>query len=78
MWVGFVLICIGILVLLSNLNLIKGDVWNYIWPIILVVFGISLILKRNRRDHWHRHWHNGPFDHSDPPNPPNPSNPPGA
>jgi hypothetical protein len=67
MWVGFVLVCIGILVLLSNMDIIRGDVWNYIWPLILVIFGISLILKRRRKD-----WHNSdrPDYHQDRPAPP--------
>jgi hypothetical protein len=67
MWVGFALICIGILVLLSNMDLIRGDVWNYIWPLILVIFGISLILKRSRRDQKHVDRFDGPHDRMNPP-----------
>jgi hypothetical protein len=67
MWVGFVLVCNGILVLLSNMDIIRGDVWNYIWPLILIIFGISLILKRRHRD-----WHNSdrPDYRHDRPTPP--------
>jgi hypothetical protein len=46
MWVGLFLICAGIMILLSNLDIIRGDVWNYIWPLILVFVGVSMILKR--------------------------------
>jgi hypothetical protein len=46
MWVGFFLICAGILILLSNMDIIRGDAWNYIWPLILVFLGVSMILKR--------------------------------
>jgi hypothetical protein len=70
MWVGFVLICIGILVLLSNMDIIRGNVWNYIWPLILVIFGISLILKRGGHGRWHhdRHDHHaGPSEHPNQP-----------
>ena len=70
MWVGFALICMGILVLLSNMDIIRGNVWNYIWPLILVIFGISLILKRGRHGHWYHDHHNhqgGPSDHPNQP-----------
>ena len=70
MWVGFALICMGILVLLSNMDIIRGNVWNYIWPLILVIFGISLILKRGRHGHWrhdHHNHHGGPFDNPNQP-----------
>jgi hypothetical protein len=67
MWVGFVLVCIGILVLLSNMDIIRGDVWNYIWPLILVIFGISLILKKSRSHSFNSDKSNSPTDRSAPP-----------
>ncbi len=49
MWIGLFLVGLGILILLSNMDILRGDVWNYIWPLVLVLFGISLIFKRPRK-----------------------------
>jgi hypothetical protein len=50
MWIGFFLICVGILVILGNMGFIRGDIWQYIWPLFLILLGASMILKRVRRD----------------------------
>jgi uncharacterized membrane protein HdeD (DUF308 family) len=50
MWVGIFLVCVGILVLLSNLGIIRGDVWEYIWPLLLILLGVFLLSKRSRRE----------------------------
>ena len=46
MWIGFFLIGIGILILLNNMGWIRGDIWGYVWPLFLILLGLSMILKR--------------------------------
>ena len=48
MWIGLFLILAGIMVLLSNMDILRGDVWNYIWPLFFILLGASMILKRCR------------------------------
>lgn len=43
---GFVFITIGIVLLLKNLGFISGGLWGMIWPALLMIFGISLVIKR--------------------------------
>jgi len=46
MWVGFFLVCVGILILLNNMGLLRGDVWGYVWPVFFIMLGFSMIIKR--------------------------------
>lgn len=46
MWFGFGLVLIGVLLLLNNLGIIQGNAWGYVWPIIIIVIGFSILLKR--------------------------------
>ena len=50
MWIGVFLICVGFLVILSNMDIIRGDVWDYVWPIFFILLGVSMIFKRMRRN----------------------------
>jgi lia operon protein LiaF len=46
-WVGTVIIVIGIVLLLHNLNLFHlRELWNRYWPALLILLGLWLILKR--------------------------------
>lgn len=49
MWIGLFLIIAGILVILSNMDILRGDVWDYIWPIFFILLGVSMIIKRLRK-----------------------------
>lgn len=46
MWFGFGLVLVGILLLLNNLGIIQGDTWDYIWPAIIILLGLSILLRR--------------------------------
>jgi hypothetical protein len=41
---ALVLILAGVLFLLINLGILPGDIWNYIFPLLLVVIGVGLLL----------------------------------
>jgi hypothetical protein len=50
MWIGFFLICAGILVILGNMGILRGDVWDYAWPLFFIFLGASMIIRRMRKD----------------------------
>jgi len=52
MFIGFSILLIGTILLLKNLDIIPGDAWDIIWPSIIIIFGLSLILKPFRICRW--------------------------
>lgn len=49
---GVVFLLFGVLFLLNNLGLIYFNLWDFIadwWPLVLVILGLSIILKRRSR-----------------------------
>ncbi len=49
MFIGLVLIAIGIIALLIKLGLLAGSIWSYFWPIILIILGLVFIFGRGHR-----------------------------
>jgi len=49
MYVGFLLIIVGVLFLLKNLGIISGSFWDILWPIVVVFVGISMLFGRKKR-----------------------------
>lgn len=47
MYFGFGLVVIGILLLLNNLGILKGDSWDYIWPVAIILIGFSMIGRKD-------------------------------
>jgi len=43
---AIILIGLGIMLLLGQLNLLSGRVFEYIWPLILIALGVFLIVRR--------------------------------
>ena len=50
---GLILVAVGIIAILVQTGAVPGTVWDYTWPAILVILGLSFILGRFRR---HRRW----------------------
>ena len=46
MFLGLILLIIGVVFLLKNLGYISEPTWSIIWPAILIVIGLGVILKR--------------------------------
>ena len=46
MFFGIILIVVGAVFLAQNLNLISGNVWGTLWPIILIALGAGSLLKK--------------------------------
>ena len=49
MWFGIVLIVVGVVFLLQNLGFVTGAVWNIIWPVFIILIGISMVIKNGDR-----------------------------
>lgn len=45
MFVGLMVLIVGIVFLLQNLGYIGGNVWNIIWPAIIIIVGLSMVMK---------------------------------
>lgn len=50
MWVGVVLIVVGFIFLLQSLGFVTGDVWNFVWPAIIVMLGVFIIINKRKED----------------------------
>ena len=48
MFVGVLLLLMGVLMLLDRLGVLQGDAWDYFAPIALVALGISFIFNRDK------------------------------
>lgn len=58
---ALVLILLGGVLLLSNLGLIQGSVWNMIWPLFLILLGLMFLLGASGRG---RRWAAAPVNDS--------------
>ncbi|MFA5368898.1 MAG: DUF5668 domain-containing protein [Candidatus Paceibacterota bacterium] len=47
MFIGFAIILIGVIFLLQNLGLISANVWQVIWPVLIILLGLSIISKNS-------------------------------
>lgn len=45
MFFGLIIVLIGVIFLLQNLGVITGDAWNYIWPAIIILIGLSMLFR---------------------------------
>jgi len=46
---GFALIIIGVIIMLSTLNLFRWISWGYIWPAIIIAVGLLIIFSSRRK-----------------------------
>ncbi|PIR06029.1 MAG: hypothetical protein COV55_04855 [Candidatus Komeilibacteria bacterium CG11_big_fil_rev_8_21_14_0_20_36_20] len=49
MYIGLILVIIGVLLALNEMGLIKGSFWGYLLPIVMIVMGVYLIQKKNKQ-----------------------------
>ena len=49
MWFGVSIIIVGVILLLQNLGLVAGGAWNIIWPALIILLGVSILARRDRR-----------------------------
>ena len=46
MFLGLILLITGVVFLLKNLGYISGAAWSIIWPVILIIFGLWILLRK--------------------------------
>lgn len=44
-----IVIAAGVLLLLFQLDLVEGSVWNVVWPSVLVLLGLVILVRQGRR-----------------------------
>ena len=49
MFIGLILVAVGIIALLGALGIITGSYWSYFWPILLIIIGLAFLFGRGRR-----------------------------
>lgn len=52
MFIALVLVTFGITLLLKNTGVIAGGIWHVLWPLFIIIIGITIIFKQRRRKHW--------------------------
>ncbi len=56
MFIGLVLVVVGVIALLIKLGVLTGSIWGYSWPIILIILGLVFLFGRGRRHGLWRRW----------------------
>jgi uncharacterized membrane protein HdeD (DUF308 family) len=49
MFIGILLLLMGVLMLLNKFGMLHGSWWSFFWPVAIIALGVSLIFKHNRR-----------------------------
>jgi hypothetical protein len=49
MFVGILLVAFGVLMLLKEMHIIYGSVWDYLLPVALIALGADFIFKNSRK-----------------------------
>jgi membrane-bound ClpP family serine protease len=53
MFFGLLLIVIGVIFLLQNLGYLSASAWGVLWPVIVVIIGLTFIFGRSRTWWWY-------------------------
>ena len=56
MFIGLVLVAVGVIALLIKLGVLTGSIWSYVWPIILILLGLVFLFGWRRRRAFWRQW----------------------
>jgi hypothetical protein len=55
MFLGLVIIAVGFIFLLQNLGILVGDIWSILWPILVIIVGLKIAVKRKKtEDKWEK------------------------
>jgi len=49
MFLGILLLLLGVLMLLSKMGVISADFWGYVWPAAIIALGLSMVFKHSKR-----------------------------
>lgn len=54
MYLGLLVLLVGVLFLLQNLGYISGSVWDLVWPAIIIIAGLAMVFRskpvRSKKD----------------------------
>ena len=59
---GLILVIVGALWFLDSLGVINSGFWSYIWPVVLILFGLDL-LQRDEPENF-AWWHSESLHHN--------------
>jgi hypothetical protein len=45
MFLGIMLLLLGVLMLLQQIGVITGSIWGFFWPAVVIAIGVHLIMK---------------------------------
>lgn len=48
-WLGIILIAIGVVIVLTNFNIFWWFQWKYLWPVMLIIIGALVIFGTRKR-----------------------------
>jgi predicted membrane protein len=48
---GFIIIGVGVVFQLRELDILEYDIWHYVWPAVIILIGLSLLIRPRVR-HW--------------------------
>jgi len=48
-FVGLIILALGVIFLLKNLGVIRGDIGAVLWPVALMALGIGILIKKRGR-----------------------------
>ena len=49
MFIGIILVAMGVLIILDKMGIICGSFWDYLWPVALIALGADFIFKHSKR-----------------------------
>lgn len=49
MFLGILLLILGVLMLLNRLGLIRGGFWDWFWPVAIIAIGLNMLSKHFMR-----------------------------
>jgi|SaaInlLV_10m_DNA_2_1039722.scaffolds.fasta_scaffold73989_2 hypothetical protein len=47
--IGIIFVVVGVLWLLETMGFIVGDFWGFVWPVIIILIGLSMIDKKSNK-----------------------------
>lgn len=53
MFIGLILVAVGVIALLIKFDVLAGSIWGYAWPVILIILGLVFLFGRRKHGFWH-------------------------
>jgi hypothetical protein len=48
LFIGILLLLLGVLLLLERFGVVYGGFWDWFWPVVIIALGLSLVFKHRR------------------------------